>query len=219
MPRITAERLERAGMFISIAPARSFSLRERKLLVDFVTAGGILLCTVGAEQAPVSAPLLAEFGLRVPPSPVPTSGNWREPEPMGHIRSLFLDVKAGDTDVKAGDTRDTRAGVIFYAAWPVEATDSAAEVLVAGRQEQPVVVVNEVGRGKMVLIGDTGFAMNKNLEYIGGEPFDGGYENAYFWRWLITRITGQPEWIPPASAASKGAAGETQSADQPEGEP
>jgi hypothetical protein len=39
--------------------------------------------------------------------------------------------------------------------------------------------------------------MNKNLEYIGGEPFYGGHENAHFWRWLLTRVQDQPEWIPP----------------------
>ena len=48
-----------------------------------------------------------------------------------------------------------------------------------------------------MLIGDTCFAMNKNLEYIGGEPFFGAHENAHFWRWLLTRLQGQPEWIPP----------------------
>ncbi len=53
-------------------------------------------------------------------------------------------------------------------------------------------------RGRIVVIGDPGFALNKNLEYVGGEPFEGRYENAHFWRWLISRVTGQPEWIPPA---------------------
>ena len=49
-------------------------------------------------------------------------------------------------------------------------------------------------------------AMNKNLEYIGGEPFDGNYENAHFWRWLIARVTGQPEWVPPRRVERKSAA-------------
>ena len=39
--------------------------------------------------------------------------------------------------------------------------------------------------------------MNKNLEYIGGEPFNGRHENAHFWRWLISRLTPGPEWVPP----------------------
>ena len=48
-----------------------------------------------------------------------------------------------------------------------------------------------------MVIGDSGFAMNKNLEYIGGQPFAGGYENAHFWRWLLTWLNDRPAWIPP----------------------
>jgi hypothetical protein len=135
--------------------------------------------------------LLAAFGLRVPVSPVPTVGSWREPEPVGHLRSLYLNAK----DYGAGDYK---AGVTFHAGWPIEVDASDAEVLVRGPREEPLVVSRPVGRGRVVVIGDTGFALNKNLEYIGGEPFEeGGYENAHFWRWLISRITERPEWIPP----------------------
>jgi hypothetical protein len=50
--------------------------------------------------------------------------------------------------------------------------------------------------------------LNKNLEYVGGEPFDGRYENAHFWRWLISRLTPGPEWVPPEPAASSEAENE-----------
>jgi hypothetical protein len=70
-------------------------------------------------------------------------------------------------------------------------------VFVYGQNDLPIVVCRHVGQGKVVLIGDTGFALNKNLEYIGGEPFAGDYENAHFWRWLISRMMDQDEWIPP----------------------
>ena len=53
------------------------------------------------------------------------------------------------------------------------------------------------GQGRVVVIGDSSFALNKNLEYVGGEPFEGRHENAEFWRWLLSRVTGQPEWVPP----------------------
>ena len=47
------------------------------------------------------------------------------------------------------------------------------------------------------MIGDTGFAMNKNLEWENGAPFEGMRENADFWRWFITYLNDQPMWIPP----------------------
>ena len=115
LPRIDRERLERAAIIVSIAPARRFSRDERRRLHEFVHGGGVLICTTGAEEARASQSLLADFGLRVPLSPVPTAGNWREPEPMGNFRSLYLDAR----DYDAGDYK---VGVPFHAGWPVEVT-------------------------------------------------------------------------------------------------
>jgi hypothetical protein len=149
-----------------------------------------MICTVGAEETKSSASLLADFGIQVPSTPVPTGRGEHEPEPMGHIRSIYLDAKqygAGDYQV----------GVRFFAGWPVVSLVEDVETLVHGTKDRPIVVARQLGSGVLIVVGDTGFAMNKNLEYIGGEPFEGRYENAHFWRWLIARVTGRPEWIPP----------------------
>ena len=79
----------------------------------------------------------------------------------------------------------------------MESKATGADILVRGRDDRTVVVARAVGRGTVVLIGDTRFGFNKNLEYIGGQPFANGFENAHFWRWLISRVTGQTEWVPP----------------------
>ena len=185
LPELTSERLQRAAMLVSVAPSRSFTDAERKIVQQFVEDGGVFICTVGAEEAAASQSLLEQFDIRVPPSPVPTGGDWREPEPMGRKPS---DYGLGDYKV----------GVRFYAAWPVESRDKNTEILVRAVDNRPVVVSRRIGSGRIVVIGDTGFAMNKNLEYISGDPFEGQYENAHFWRWLITRVTDQQEWVPPA---------------------
>ena len=67
-----------------------------------------------------------------------------------------------------------------------------------GRDNQPVILLHRIGQGKVVLVGDTGFAMNKNLEWEGGEPFEGLRENADFWRWLLTILREEPMWLPEA---------------------
>jgi hypothetical protein len=190
LPEITSERLNGAAVVVFVAPARPFSAAERSCLHRFVEGGGILIYTVGAEEAAAGQSLLRSFGLDVPVSPVPTGADWREPEPMGQLRTLFLDAK----DYGKGDYE---VGVTFHAGWPVQAKEADAEVLVYGDDDTPLVICRTIGRGKVVLIGDTGFAMNKNLEYIGGQPFDGRYENAHFWRWLFSRISDGPEWFPP----------------------
>ena len=206
--RLSDEAGLRAGMFISVAPSKAFTAAERAALKSFVERGGIFLCTVGAEDAAPSAELLADFGLHVPSSPVPTGGGWPEPEPFGSTRALYLNVKVAENDAY-------QVAVRMHAAWPVESIDGQAEVIAYGHNqlrvvesdtELPVVIERRHGDGSVVLIGDTGFAMNKNLEYVGGEPFDGRYENANFWRWLITRLTDQSPWIPPREEASRAAA-------------
>ncbi|MBL7038464.1 MAG: hypothetical protein ISR77_07515 [Pirellulaceae bacterium] len=190
MPKLTSECLDRTALVVSIAPARRFSPSERNLLGEFVERGGAFICTVGAEEASASQPLLADFGIRVPVSPVPTLGKWREPVPMGQVRMLPVDANG----YGAGDYE---ASVLFYTGWPVEVDRTDSKVLVYGLGDEPVAVARDVVSGKVVVIGDTGFALNKNLEYTGGEPFEGWYENAHFWRWLIARVAGQPDWVPP----------------------
>jgi hypothetical protein len=195
----TAARLERAGMLVSIGPSRRFSSADRAHVKQFVERGGVLISMVGAEEADASAALLEDFSLRVPASPVPTTGSGWEPEPFGRTRADYLEVEEEEN-------QRYQVAVRLHAAWPVEARTAGAEVLAYGRNrlpvvrsetELPVILTRAVGQGQVVLIGDTCFAMNKNLEYIGGEPFFGAYENAHFWRWLLTRLQGQPEWIPP----------------------
>ena len=74
--------------------------------------------------------------------------------------------------------------------------EDKVKVIAYGRGNKPIIVLRDVGDGKVVVIGDTGFAMNKNLERKDGRPFEGMRENADFWRWFITRLTDRPQWIP-----------------------
>ncbi len=177
------EQVQRAGMLISIAPSRPFSDAERAAVRKFLDNGGVMLCMAGANHAGPIQPLLSEFGLSVPLSPLPAGDPGSEPKPMGHFRTPYLDT--GKYQVHVG----------FYAGWPVEGKENA-EILVHGFDNLPVVVRTHVGQGKLILIGDTCFAMNKNLEAREGEPPRGFVENAHFWRWFIAGLS-DVEWIPP----------------------
>jgi hypothetical protein len=183
LPEITSRRLAAADLLVLISPAKPFSRDERNCIREFVSRGGTLVCTVGAEDAAGSQSLLAEFDLSVPRSPVPTSGNWREPEPMGRFRAI---VPAPDPS-----GHDQR-GVAFYAGWPVVGDPAQTQVLVTGQRAEPIIVLRQLEQGQVVLIGDSQFPLNKNLEYITGDPFDGGYENAEFWHWLLRLVDERP---------------------------
>ncbi len=188
LPQLSAERLERAGPFVSIAPHRGFSRAERAAIRNFVTKGGIFILTVGCDEAGPSRPLLSDFGFSI--------GNDRlnalESVPMGHFKSPYL------------QSEDRRVYVRFHAAWPVICTEADAQVIAYGRDNLPVIVLRRIGTGKVVVIGDTRFATNDNLEREDGEPFEGLRENADFWRWFLTLLRDEPVWIPPALQGQKG---------------
>ncbi len=182
LPELTPERLGGAALLISIGPARSFSAAERETVDDFVRKGGTFICMVGAERAAASRELLADFDFRVPPSPVrPEDTDTREPEPVGALYSRYLQLDGYETDMR------------LYAGWPVQCTGQGAEVLKRSSEDWPVIIRRPVGRGVVVLIGDTFLATNQNLESLDGEIRD----NMQFWRWLLPRVTKREAWIPP----------------------
>ncbi|MCH8120360.1 MAG: hypothetical protein IIC00_11605 [Planctomycetes bacterium] len=182
LPELTAKRLVRADLLVSIAPSRSFSKREQTAIKDFVTNGGTFIIMVGLDRADPSRSLLSLFGFTIG-----TSGPYPpEPEVMGHFKAPYL------------SSGDQRVHVRFHAAWPIACNDPEARVIAYGRNDSPVIILRPLGAGKVVVIGDTHFATNKNLEWEGGQPFEGMRENADFWRWFITQLRDQEMWIPPA---------------------
>lgn len=180
LPEMTAERLERAGLLVAIAPTRPFSETERQIVQKFVDEGGIFIMTVGHDRIGPSLPLLRQFGFE------PEQADSQEPVPLGHFKSPYL------------ESTSNRVYVRFHAGWPVRCSDPNARPIAYGRGNQPVIILRKVGKGKVVVIGDTCFAMNKNLEWEGGEPFEGLRENADFWRWFLTVLRDEPMWLPEA---------------------
>ena len=181
---LTAERLERAGLLILIAPAREFSPGERDAVKDFVRGGGTCICTVGAEEARASEPLLADFGLKVPFSPVSPDEDAYEPWPLGFFQQSF-----------AKNSDDTWY-VQFFAGWPIESIDPNPQEWIAwsdGKSDEPIVASRSEGRGTFMVVGDTHFTSNENFSIDQRALVS-------FWRWLLGRVVaGQKEWTPPPS--------------------
>jgi hypothetical protein len=128
---------------------------------------------------------LADFGLGVSPTHLRAGKNLAEPDPLGCVRPVYLDLP------------DHQASVMLYAGWPIRHPAEGGRVLVYGTEDSPVIAAGYFGKGAVVLIGDSCFAMNKNLERVDGEPLFGQYDNPDFWRWMLADLTGRPEWIPP----------------------
>lgn len=180
-----ADRLEKSAVLISIAPARPFSTSQRRTVREFVEAGGIFIWTVGAEHAEPSQPLLGDFGFGVSPAHLRAGKNLAESEPAGCVRPVYLDLP------------DRQASVMLFAGWPIRYPAEDARALAYGDDDLPLVAIGYFGEGAVILIGDSCFAMNKNLERVDGELLFGLHDNPDFWRWMVGYLTDRPEWIPP----------------------
>jgi len=193
-PDVSRPRLRQASLLISIAPARQFSDMERAAVQEFVNGGGTFLGMVGATEAPASRPLLKGLRLDVQPRPVPPSEVVRETTPIRNAERE--DDEGGGVEQLHFATLDQRAGAYFYACWPVEG--DGAETLVAWpTTASRIAVRRRQGDGEAVLIGDTAFALNKNLDVPSGLFA----ENARFWRWLLAGPSGRVE--PPSPQPAK----------------
>ena len=66
-----------------------------------------------------------------------------------------------------------------------------------GKIDRPVVVSQSEQGGAVVVIADTHFATNENLETAETTVPD----NIRFWRWLLSHVvTGQKPWNPPPAS-------------------
>lgn len=202
---LSDERLARAEMLVSIAPAQRFSLAERMRVKQFVDEGGVFICMAGAMHSHDANDVLDSFGLRVPKGFHRAGDSGHDALPLGCLYRPYPD---GDDPVSA---------VVFHAAWPVtpfgpDTTSlSSAEGRAAGQWE--AIIGEYSSKGVAIAIGDTCFAMNKTLENQAGGTLTGDRVNAQFWRWLIGQLPGHEPWQPPPYdwSAGRGKAASVQS--------
>lgn|GEM_PF-351663 len=178
----------KAQLYVVIAPDRRFTRQEREIVKRFVRCGGLLIWTVGYEDVGPSREMLDELGFRV--GELERYEGTLGPPPMWRYFKLpYLYYPDGRA----------RNFVRFHSGWPVECDcpKHRMSVVAAHPEDGPMIVVRNYGRGRAVVIGDSGFALNKNLEREDGRPFDMMYENADFWRWFLAWLEDAPQWVPP----------------------
>jgi len=150
------KKLQQAGLLVLIAPSAPFTKEEIGWISDFVSEGGTLILTVGWEERQASVPLMETFGFSV------------EHLPLAQFISII-----GYANQRAR----------FYEAWPVVSSGGKGQV-VASFREYPVVVKKPYGQGHVVMIGDSSFFWNKNLEMEESNT----QENIQFLKWLLESI-------------------------------
>jgi len=156
MREFSAEKLSKAKALVLVAPAKPFSRSETSAIRDFVSSGGFLIVSSGFEELAGSKDLLQTFGFGIGSAPL----------------SQFNAICAGDT-------------VRFDEAWPVQC-DLPEAVTLCEKWDYPLAVMKGEGKGAVVVIGDSNFFINRNLEDL-----DGAYPgNVRFIRSLLEKLRG-----------------------------
>ncbi|HSA02534.1 MAG TPA: hypothetical protein P5055_17530, partial [Candidatus Paceibacterota bacterium] len=151
------EMLDAAAFMVVNAPRRPFSLSERRDLNRFMERGGTILLGCGYPHHKQMRSFLSPLQLEI------------RGLPLGR----FFDRTAFGQRIS------------FVSAWPLEMTHPDASVICL-YDEWPLIVMVPVGRGRLVLISDSEFLHNRNLE--GFENYDPA--NIQFMRSLLDYTLG-----------------------------
>ena len=135
MDRWDRELLDAAGLIAVNAPRGPFSARERDALNAFMTRGGYAIVGCGYPHAAGARSLLEPLGLSV------------RGLPLGR----FFDRTAFGRPVS------------FVSSWPI-VTSRADVSALCMYDDWPLIVLAPTGNGGLVLIGDSEFLQNRNVE-------------------------------------------------------
>lgn len=128
--------VDRARYLVLNAPRRRVTEGERRDLMRFLERGGTVILGCGYLDAAGSRPLLEPLGFRI------------SAVPLGR----FFDQQAFGRPVS------------FMSAWALAAVPENATILCATPDNWPLIASVPVGQGELVLIADSEFLHNRNLE-------------------------------------------------------
>ena len=160
--------LDKARILVLNAPRRPFSMARRRQVMAFMERGGTVLLACGAPHYKASEPLLEPLGLSV------------RNLPLGR----FFDRPAFNQPVQ------------YFSAWPIDVRNPDARLLSMYR-DWPLMVDVPVGEGRLVLVADSEFFHNKNLE--SHEQYSA--QNTQFVRNLFDYVNTKPPAAEPETGA------------------
>ncbi len=140
--------VEDSDVLIVIAPAKDFSPQECQTISNFMKDGGTLILSTGYEERDRSRALLSLFSTEILPVPL-----------------AYFETRVWDQTVRLAE------------AWPIKVSaPGTIPICYYSGLDYPVIAYAPRGRGGALLIGDSRFFLNSNLEgkeeyYLGNITF------------------------------------------------
>ncbi len=149
--------IRKSSVAIIIAPNEHYTAKEASEIKEFVEAGGLLILCAGHKSADTMELILNSFGLRIRDLPL-GSFPWIEE----------THATGGQAVVSPENLRRYWHKPKFMEAYPVQA-DGEYEPITWMRYNgvtYNLIIQKKVGRGNVILIGDSRFLLNENLEHL-----------------------------------------------------
>lgn len=141
----SADWLSASALYVSVSPLRPYPPYEQVAIEEFVKGGGKVLFAVGYEEGRASQDLLAGFGFRI------------DSVPLGA-------APITDFVTDAEEYQRIQQEPHFAEAWPVATIDDLPTRVLYSYEGFPIAVHKQVGEGRVVVIGDGRFLLDKTLE-------------------------------------------------------
>ncbi|MDQ1262728.1 MAG: ABC-type uncharacterized transport system, partial [Euryarchaeota archaeon] len=149
--------IHKGSVAIIIAPNEHYTAKEASEIKKFVENGGLLILCAGHKSADPMELILSSFGLRIGDLPL-GSFPWIEE----------THATGGQAIVSPENLRRYWHKPKFMEAYPVQA-DGEYKPITWMRYNgvtYNLIIQKKVGRGNVILIGDSRFLLNENLEHL-----------------------------------------------------
>lgn len=128
-----------ARLLVAVAPSRPYSEEEIDAAEKFLKNGGKMILSVGFEEIDGSRSLLDRFGIDI------------DNIPLGRLEV---------------ETPPDTVSVVFHEAWPIRFDKTSPADVLLSKWELPLAVKRQVGKGEIIVIGDSSFFHDVNLETL-----------------------------------------------------
>ena len=154
MKNFSERALSETSLLFVIAPTRKFCRKEIHAVRRFMENGGNVVWSVGWEEAEASKSFLEEFAFSI------------DAVPRGPAEADIGPIKAK-----------------FLEAWPIIGGDESRQVI-AEKYDYPMIVYQPVGKGGLLIIGDSEFLHSRNIESY--KTYD--LNNIRFFKYLLDKL-------------------------------
>jgi hypothetical protein len=163
LQEFSQEKIRRSPLFICIAPTQAFTIEEVRFLGTYMDAGGVVILATGYEDKDAALPLLQTFDIDISPTP------------LGPVPYVEENLTLYQNEPR------------FVDSWPMVFKDNQIRSYYNFTWENftfHLVVFAPYGAGGLLVIGDSQYLLDKNIESI----YDYWPGNILFLKYLLEEL-------------------------------